>query len=112
MIAGSGYRLKLCLHPAAGRDHVTERRTDLTSICRMYDLHAGKHPLHRAEDYPTPEAVAQRCIEGLSAVREKTKGNSPAEIPDEASKPPFIQHGLPLRVRWECWGGLEATDQA
>lgn len=67
---------------------------------------------YRAEDYPTPEAVAQRCIEGLSAVREKTKGNSPAEIPDEASKPPFIQHGLPLRVRWECWGGLEATDQA
>ena len=58
---------------------------------------------YRAEDYPTPETVARRCIKGLSAVREKTKGDGPAEIPDEASKSPFIQHGLPLRVRWECW---------
>lgn len=56
---------------------------------------------YRAEDYPTPEAVARRCIKGLSAVREKNKSDGPAEIPDETSKPPFIQHGSPLQVRWE-----------
>lgn len=92
MIAGSSHGLKLRLHPAAGRNHVTERRTDLTSVRRMDDFHAGKHPLHcaeggpvwrvrilirgeprphwrayRAVDYPTPEAVARRCAEGLSA---------------------------------------------
>lgn len=58
---------------------------------------------YRAADYPTPEAVARRCIAGLTAAREKPKGGAPADVPDETGKPPLI-HGI--RVRWECWGWL------
>ena len=64
---------------------------------------------YRAADYPTPEAVVLRCIAGLTAAREKPKGGAPADVPDETGKPPLI-HGI--RVRWECWGWLEATYQA
>lgn len=53
---------------------------------------------YRVADYPTPEAVVRRCIAGLTAAREKPKGDGPAEIPDEAGKHPLI-HGI--RVRWE-----------
>lgn len=52
---------------------------------------------YRVTDYPTPEAVVRRCIAGLAAAREKPKGDGPAEIPDEAGKPPLI-HGI--RVCW------------
>ena len=58
---------------------------------------------YRAEDYPTPEAVARRCAEGLVARYKDDKhseghGNTKEDV---------IQHDLPLRVRWECWGWLE-----
>lgn len=53
---------------------------------------------YREAEYPTPEAVVRRCIAGLTAAREKPKGDDPAEIPDEAGKHPLI-HGI--RVRWE-----------
>lgn len=53
---------------------------------------------YRAEEYPTPEAVVRRCIEGLTAAREKPKSGGPADVPDETGNPPLI-HGI--RVRWE-----------
>ena len=53
---------------------------------------------YRAADYPTPEAVARRCIAGLTAAREKPKGDGPAEIPDEAGKHPLVNHEI--RVCW------------
>lgn len=48
-VAGGRYGLKLYLHPAAGRDHVPERRPDFAGVRRMDDLHPGKHSLHRSE---------------------------------------------------------------
>lgn len=63
---------------------------------------------YRAEDYPTPEAVARRCAEGLVSGHENDKHDEPHGNGEEK----VIQHGSPLRVRWECWGWMEATDQA
>ena len=62
----------------------------------------------RVADYPTPEGVARRCAAGLIARHEDDKhseghGNSEEDV---------TQHGVPPRVRWECWGWLEATDRA
>ena len=58
---------------------------------------------YRVAEYPTPEAVARRCAEGLVARYKDDKhseghGNTKEDV---------IQHDLPLRVRWECWGWLE-----
>ena len=60
---------------------------------------------YRVAEYPTPEAVARRCTEGLVAGHENDKrseshGNAKENV---------IQHGSPLRVRWECWGRLSET---
>ena len=55
---------------------------------------------YRAEDYPTPEAVARRCVKRLLAVAQH-KAQKEQEYCDNAS------HWMPpLRVRWECWGWL------
>ena len=55
---------------------------------------------YRSEDYPTPEAVARRCVKGLLAVAQH-KAQKEQEYCDNAS------HWMPpLRVRWECWGWL------
>lgn len=63
---------------------------------------------YRVAEYPTPEAVARRCTEGL-ARRGEDEGHDDS---DAKRKQNVSQHGGPLRVRWECWGWLEATDQA
>lgn len=61
---------------------------------------------YRAADYPTPEAVARRCVKGLLAVAQH-KAQKEQEYCDNAS------HWMPpLRVRWECWGRLEAIGRA
>lgn len=63
---------------------------------------------YRVADYPTPEAVARRCVEGLTR-RSKNQGHGDS---DAERKHDVTQHGSPLRVRWECWGRLEATGRA
>jgi hypothetical protein len=63
---------------------------------------------YREAEYPTPEAVARRCAEGLVSGHENDKHDEPHGNGEEK----VIQHGSPLRVRWECWGRLEATDRA
>ena len=63
---------------------------------------------YRSEDYPTPEAVARRCVEGLAR-----RNNNQEHADSHADrKQDVTQHDSPLRVRWECWGWLEATDRA
>lgn len=63
---------------------------------------------YRVTDYPTPEAVVRRCMEGLVSGHENDKHDEPHGNGEEK----VIQHGSPLRVRWECWGWMEATDPA
>lgn len=58
---------------------------------------------YRAEDYPTPEVVARRCMEGLARRRED-EGHDGY---DSNGNQKISQHGGPLRVRWEYWGILE-----
>ncbi|WP_294626269.1 hypothetical protein [uncultured Bilophila sp.] len=57
---------------------------------------------YRTADYPTPEAVVRRCAEGLVSGHENDKHDEPHGNGEEK----VIQHCLPLRVRWECWGML------
>ena len=57
---------------------------------------------YRLTEYPTPEAVARRCAEGLVSGHENDKHDEPHGNGEEK----VIQHGSPLRVRWECWGRL------
>ena len=59
---------------------------------------------YRVAEYPTPEAVAQRCAEGLtkSSPNDKTDDGQLYDNHDRFRP----VHGLPLRVRWECWGRL------
>ena len=80
---------------------------------------AGAHPVpagpsagsaYRAEDYPTPEAVARRCAEGLVTVKPENKPHEGEEGHLHGDIRPV--HDSPLRFRWECWGWLEATYQA
>ena len=52
---------------------------------------------YRAEDYPTPEAVARRCMAGLSRRGEDERHD------DHDGNQKINQHGGPLRVRWEYW---------
>lgn len=63
---------------------------------------------YRVAEYPTPEAVARRCAAGLVSGHENDKHDEPHGNGEEK----VIQHGSPLRVRWECWGWMEATDPA
>lgn len=58
---------------------------------------------YRVAEYPTPKAVSRRCAEGLVSGYEDDKHDQPHGNGEEK----VIQHGVPLRVRWECWGRLE-----
>ena len=67
---------------------------------------------YRTADYPTPEAVARQCAEGLVAHQYPDDDTHSYERSrkNECFRP---AHGQPpLRVRWECWGTLEAIDRA
>ena len=50
---------------------------------------------YRAEDYPTPEAVARRCAEGL-ARRGKDEGHDD----NDAESNEHVKHEEPLLARW------------
>ena len=63
---------------------------------------------YRAAEYPTPEAVARRCMAGLSRRGEDERHDDH----DANGNQKISQHGGPLRVRWECWGRLEAIGRA
>lgn len=58
---------------------------------------------YRVAEYPTPEAVARRCAEGLVR-REGDKCHN-----DHSQSGQGISQcgASPLRIRWECWGWLE-----
>ena len=62
---------------------------------------------YRVSEYPTPESVARRCAEGLIVGKDNQHSEGYSN-----SKEDVTQHVSPLRVRWECWGRLEATYQA
>ena len=57
---------------------------------------------YRVAEYPTPEAVVQRCAEGLVSGHENDKHDEPYGNGEDK----VTQHCLPLRVRWKCWGQL------
>ena len=59
---------------------------------------------YRAEDYPTPEAVARRCAAGLVTIKPENKPHEGEEGHLRGDIRPV--HDSPLRVRWECWGRL------
>lgn len=65
---------------------------------------------YRVAEYPTPEAVVRRCAEGLVTVKPENKPHEGEEGHLHGDIRPV--HDSPLRVRWECWGWLEATYQA
>ncbi len=65
---------------------------------------------YRVADYPTPEAVARRCAAGLVTVKPKNKPHEGEEGHLHCDIRPV--HDSPLRVRWECWGRLEAIGRA
>ena len=67
---------------------------------------------YRAEDYPTPEAVARRCAERLVASEVAPEDEANSCDTCEFNKRFRPAHGLPLLVRWECWGRLEAIGRA
>lgn len=58
---------------------------------------------YRVAEYPTPEAVVRRCVEGL-ARRSKNQEHADSHAD---RKQDVTQHDSPLRVRWECWERLE-----
>lgn len=58
---------------------------------------------YRAEDYPTPEAVARRCAEGLV----RREGDKCHNDHSQSGKGISQCGASPLRIRWECWGWLE-----
>lgn len=51
---------------------------------------------YRVADYPTPEAVARRCVAGL-ARRGKDEGHDD----NDAESNEHVKHEGPLLVRWE-----------
>ena len=65
---------------------------------------------YRSEDYPTPEAVARRCAAGLVTIKPENKPHEGEEGHLRGDIRPV--HDSPLRVRWECWGRLEAIGRA
>ena len=60
---------------------------------------------YRAAEYPTPEAVARRCMAGLSRRGEDERHDDH----DANGNQKISQHGGPLRVRWEYWERLSET---
>lgn len=60
---------------------------------------------YRAAEYPTPEAVARRCMAGLSRRGEDERHDDH----DTDGNQKISQHGGPLRVRWECWGKIDGA---
>ena len=62
---------------------------------------------YRVADYPTPEAVARRCAEGLVLHDQPKNETHEGEKSDggESIRPAHVRPPL-LRVRWECWGWL------
>ena len=79
---------------------LTRRR----SIWRVRILSGGtiRWKCYRAEDYPTPEAVARRCAEGLARREEDERHDDH----DTDGNQKISQHGGPLRIQWEYWGRL------
>lgn len=60
---------------------------------------------YRAEDYPTPEAVARRCAAGLAKCKpENDTDNCKIGNTYDCFRP--VHGRAPLKVRWECWGVL------
>ena len=57
---------------------------------------------YRVAEYPTPEAVARRCMAGLSRRGEDERHDDH----DANGNQKISQHGGPLRVRWEYWGKI------
>lgn len=55
--------------------------------------------VYRVAEYPTPEAVARRCMAGLSRRGEDERHDDH----DANGNQKINQHGGPLRVRWEYW---------
>ena len=51
---------------------------------------------YRVAEYPTPEAVVRRCVEGL-ARRGKDEGHND----NDAESNEHVKHKGPLLVRWE-----------
>ena len=60
---------------------------------------------YRVTEYPTPEAVARRCLAGLSRRREDERHDDH----DTDGNQKISQHGGPLRVRWEYWGKIDGA---
>lgn len=85
---------------------ITRRR----AVWRVRILSGGviRWKCYRVADYPTPEAVARRCVEGLVAHYDPDDDTHSYDrcSNNECFRP---AHGLPLRVRWECWGRLSET---
>ena len=65
---------------------------------------------YRVAEYPTPEAVVRRCAAGLVTVKPENKPHEGEEDHLRGDIRPV--HDSPLRVRWECWGRLEAIGRA
>ena len=59
---------------------------------------------YRVAEYPTPEAVARRCAEGLAKQNPEDKAHEGKKSYRHDCIRPV--HDSPLRVRWECWGVL------
>lgn len=76
---------------------LTRRR----SIWRVRILSGGtiRWKCYRAEDYPTPEAVARRCAEGLVTVKPENKPHEGEEDHLRGDIRPV--HDSPLCVHWE-----------
>lgn len=60
---------------------------------------------YRVTEYPTPEAVARRCITGLSR-RGEDEGH---DAHDTDGNQKISQHGGPLQVHWEYWGKIDGA---
>lgn len=85
---------------------ITRRR----AVWRVRILSGGtiRWRAYRVAEYSTPEAVVRRCAEGLVSGHENDKHDEPYGNGEEK----VTQHCLPLRVRWEYWGRLEAIGRA
>lgn len=76
---------------------ITRRR----AVWRVRILFRGtiRWKCYRAEDYPTPEAVARRCAAGLVTVKPENKPHEGKEGHLRGDIRPV--HDSPLCVRWE-----------
>ena len=73
---------------------ITRRR----AVWRVRILSGGtiRWKCYRVAGYPTPEAVARRCVKGL-ARRGKDEGHND----NDAESNEHVKHEGPLLVRWE-----------